>query len=68
MSKDPTRTSGGSWALQGCLFGAVGLFVVLLLVMIFLAYRRFQENTQTTEPTPISTIQLTDPTGSRADA
>lgn len=45
MSKDPARTPGTSWALQGCLFGAVALFVGLLLLMIFLAYRRFRENT-----------------------
>src|SRR5690606_29772937 len=45
VSKDPARTPGTSWALQGCLFGAVALFVGLLLLMIFLAYRRFRENT-----------------------
>jgi hypothetical protein len=52
VSTDPVRTSGGSWVLQGCLFGAVALFVVLLLVMIFLAYGQFQENTQVEEVAP----------------
>lgn len=37
--------TGSSRAVTGCLFGAVGIFVVLLLVMIFLAYARFREAT-----------------------
>jgi hypothetical protein len=47
----PTRP-GGSWAVQGCLFGAVALFAVLLLVMIFLAYQRFREETSTPRSPP----------------
>jgi hypothetical protein len=43
---------GGSWALQGCLFGAVGLFIVLLIVMLFLAFSRFREHTA--DPAPSS--------------
>jgi hypothetical protein len=35
----------GSRAVQGCLFGAVGLFVLLLVIMILLAYQRFREET-----------------------
>ncbi|MEX2572470.1 MAG: hypothetical protein WD737_14315 [Gemmatimonadota bacterium] len=46
MSTEPSRTSGGSWALQGCLIGAVALFAVLLVVLLFLAYRQFRANTQ----------------------
>lgn len=52
---DPTRP-GGSWVLQGCLFGAVGLFVILLGTMIFLAYARFRAQTAppaTPEPEPV---------------
>jgi hypothetical protein len=40
----PTRP-GGSWALQGCLFGSVALFVILLIVLVVLAYGRFREHT-----------------------
>lgn len=48
-----TRQTGSSWALQGCLFGAVALFVLLLLLMVFLAYQRFRENTEVgTVPAP----------------
>ncbi len=46
----PSRP-GGSWVVQGCLFGAVALFVGLLLVMIVLAYLRFRER-PTTSPVP----------------
>jgi len=41
----------GSRAVQGCLFGAVALFVILLVVMLFLAYQRFREQTSTPRPT-----------------
>lgn len=44
MTEDQPR-QGSSCFLQGCLFGAVGLFVVLLLVMLFLAFARFREHT-----------------------
>ena len=44
MAEDRTR-QGSSCFLQGCLFGAVGLFAVLLLVMLFLAFARFRDNT-----------------------
>jgi hypothetical protein len=68
VSNDPARTSGTSWALQGCLFGAVALFVFLLLLMIFLAYRRFRENTVIEEAAPAAllhqpTISSTPPHG-----
>jgi hypothetical protein len=56
VSNDPARASGTSWALQGCLFGAVALFVFLLLLMIFLAYRRFRENTAIEEATPAALL------------
>jgi hypothetical protein len=48
---EPNGTSavGSSWPLQGCLFGAVALFVVLLLTMIYFGYQQFREHT---EPTP----------------
>jgi hypothetical protein len=45
MSDQPERIEGGSWAVQGCLIGAVALFAILLLVMIVLAYNRFREET-----------------------
>jgi hypothetical protein len=45
---EPTST-GGSKAVQGCLFGAVALFAVLLIVMLILAYQQFREHTG--EPT-----------------
>jgi hypothetical protein len=54
----PTRP-GGSWAVQGCLFGAVALFAILLLVMIFLAYQRFRE--QTSAPTGPPGVSRLDP-------
>ena len=44
MTEERSR-EGSSCFLQGCLFGAVGLFAVLLLVMLFLAFARFRENT-----------------------
>ena len=44
MTDGPSRP-GGSWALQGCLFGAVGLFALLLIVMVVLAYLQMRENT-----------------------
>lgn len=44
MPEEQTH-QGSSCFLQGCLFGAVGLFAVLLLVMLFLAFARFRENT-----------------------
>jgi len=47
---DPNRVEG-SRAVQGCLFGAVALFVILLVVMVFLAYQRFREETSTPRPT-----------------
>lgn len=40
-----TTDPGGSRILQGCLFGAVALFVILLVVMVVLAYVRFREET-----------------------
>ncbi len=39
-------------ALQGCLFGSVALFVALLLTMIFLAWERFRDFTDDSEPSP----------------
>jgi hypothetical protein len=47
---EPTRERG-SWAVQGCLFGSVGLFAILLVVLVVLAYQRFREETgRTTTP------------------
>jgi hypothetical protein len=46
---EPTRP-GGSWALQGCLFGSVALFVILLIVLVVLAYGRFREHTAQPPP------------------
>ena len=39
------QRGGSSCALQGCLIGSVTIFVVLLLIMIFLAYGQFRRNT-----------------------
>lgn len=47
----PVESAGGSWALRGCLFGSVALFVVLLLVLVYLGYRQFREHTEPVEPT-----------------
>ena len=44
MEQPATRVHG-SCALQGCLIGSVVLFVILLLVMLFLAVQRFREET-----------------------
>ena len=51
MANQPIQDAGSSRILQGCLFGAVGLFGVLLVVMIVLAYLRFQDMTQTRSTT-----------------
>jgi len=67
MSHEPIRTGGGSWAVQGCLFGAVALFVVLLLTMIFLAYGRFRDHTAAPE-TPTSWITPASPASPVAPA
>jgi hypothetical protein len=37
--------TGGSRAVQGCLIGAVLLFVLLLAAMVFLAYARMRDRT-----------------------
>lgn len=50
LKQGPTRP-GGTIALQGCLFGSVALFVVMLLLLLVLAYRRFREHTA--DPAPI---------------
>lgn len=39
------ETKAGFSAVQGCLIGAVVLFVVLFGITIVLAYRQFKENT-----------------------
>lgn len=62
---------GGSWAVQGCLFGSVALFAILLVVLVFLAYTRFREQTQQPPPPPpTSGIEIldaeVDPFGPRA--
>jgi hypothetical protein len=49
---DPIRPRT-SWALQGCLFGAVALFVVLLIAILYLAYQRFREGTAPRGPAPV---------------
>ncbi len=59
---DKQLQRGGSSAVQGCLFGAVALFVFLLVVLIFLAYGQFRTNT---EPgagpgTPVSMLEQMD--------
>jgi hypothetical protein len=56
MSHQPERIDGGSWAVQGCLFGAVALFAILLLVMIVLAYNRFREETASPDPPATSMV------------
>jgi len=56
MSHQPERIEGGSWAVQGCLFGAVALFAILLLVMIVLAYNRFREETASPDPPTTSMV------------
>ena len=53
--------TGGSRAVQGCLFGAVALFAVLLVVMLLLAYQRFREHTGEPTTTPTTTGLLFDP-------
>jgi hypothetical protein len=41
----PVERVGGSRAVQGCLIGAVLLFVLLLALLIVLGYRQFREHT-----------------------
>lgn len=49
---------GSSRVLQGCLSGAVVLFVLLLGAMIVLAYLRFREFTGQDAPvTPVTWVQ-----------
>ncbi|MDR0788345.1 MAG: hypothetical protein LBG44_10860 [Gemmatimonadota bacterium] len=56
-SDDGTTNPGGTIALRGCLFGSVALFVVMFLLMIFLAYRQFRDHTGSTAPdTPPASI------------
>ena len=56
---EPTPTSG-SRAVQGCLFGAVGLFALLLIIMLLLAYQRFREETgRDTPPAPTGALHDT---------
>lgn len=63
MNEDDAR-QGSSWALQGCLVGSVVLFVVLLLVMLFLAFGRFREHTAPPDdefalrPPPVPTLSV----------
>jgi hypothetical protein len=63
MSDTPNR-AGSSRALQGCLFGAVALFVVMLIGMLYLGYVQFQNNTDPAQnpnaPAPaVSTLSKT---------
>ncbi len=51
-----TTEPGSSRILQGCLFGAVGLFVILLVLMIALAYVRFREGTANPPQPPPAAI------------
>jgi hypothetical protein len=54
MSNPPgADRPGGSWAVQGCLFGSVALFVVLLATMIVLAYSRFRAATAPPPAAPV---------------
>lgn len=55
---------GSSKVLQGCLYGAVVLFVLLLGAMIVLAYLRFREFTGQDAPvTPVTWVQPALPAG-----
>ncbi len=60
VNQPPTRV-GSSWALQGCLFGSVALFVILLIVMIFLAAQRFREETGGDPASPAARIERLEP-------
>lgn len=46
MTTGQIQRGGSSCALQGCLFGSVALFVVLLIFLLILGYQQFRENTQ----------------------
>lgn len=56
MESEPIQPAGASRALQGCLFGAVLLFVILLVVMLVLAYTRMREMTAP-DAAPVPSIQ-----------
>lgn len=62
VKNEDARRTGGSSAVTGCLFGAVALFVLLLVGLLFLAYGQFRANTQPEmDPvTPISLVQTID--------
>jgi hypothetical protein len=59
MSNESVRTGGGSWAVHGCLFGAVALFAILLIVMVVLAYNRFRAETAPADA-PVSNVEAPD--------
>jgi hypothetical protein len=52
MTSEPAQPQRSSIALQGCLYGAVGLFVILLIALLFLAYTRFREQVLSAAPPP----------------
>lgn len=60
VSNDETKKAGGSSAVTGCLFGAVALFVFLLIGLLFLAYGQFRANTQP-EVDPVAPISIVQP-------
>lgn len=45
MDNPQIEEVGSSRVLQGCLFGSVFLFVILLVSMLILGYARFREAT-----------------------
>ena len=65
MADQQIVRTGGSRAVQGCLVGAVLLFVLLLVAMIVLGYQQFRENTG--EPVSFDTPAIA-PTSGLAEA
>lgn len=46
MADEQIVRTEGSRAVQGCLIGAVLLFILLLAAMLVLGYQQFRENTE----------------------
>lgn len=57
MDEQPVVTKAGCSPVQGCLIGAVVLFVILLLVSIVLGYRQFRKHTA--DPVPAAALDVT---------
>ena len=53
---------GGITPAEGCMFGAVALFVILLLAILYIAFLRFR-NPPAPTPTPVPAAAVAAPHG-----